>query len=92
MILVLFCNERDLALSISGNYQAEVIEAFNSILRYLDGSLKIDNLSFVEVDKSDISNRTSGNKTNSFIPKPSSFFYTKVLFLDLSITNGIVSI
>ena len=36
-ILVLFCNERDLALSISGNnYQAGVIEAINFILRYID--------------------------------------------------------
>ena len=35
--------ERDFVLSISGNNQSDVIEAFNSTSRYLDDLLKIDN-------------------------------------------------
>ena len=47
--LFLFCYERDVMLSLSANYQAYVVEAFNSTLRYLDDLLNIDN------GKSDIS-------------------------------------
>ena len=41
--LFLFCYERDFILSLSDNNQSEVIEAFNSISRYLDDLLNIDN-------------------------------------------------
>ena len=34
--LFLFCYERDFTLSLSGNNQADVVEAFNSTSRYLD--------------------------------------------------------
>ena len=34
--LFLFCYERDFMLSLSDNYQADVVEAFNSTSRYLD--------------------------------------------------------
>ena len=40
--LVLFCYERDFMTSLSGDNQADVIEAFNSNSRYLDDLLKID--------------------------------------------------
>ena len=33
--LFLFCYERDFTLSLSGNNQADVVEAFNSTSRYL---------------------------------------------------------
>ena len=39
----LFCYERDFILSLSDNNQADIIEAFNSTSRYLDGLLNIDN-------------------------------------------------
>ena len=39
----LFCYERDFMLSLPDNNQADVIEAFNSISRYLDAMLNIDN-------------------------------------------------
>ena len=31
-----FCDERDFMLSLSGNNQTDIIEAFNSTSRYLD--------------------------------------------------------
>ena len=41
--LFLFCYERDFMLSLSDNNQIDVVEAFNSALRYLDDLLNIDN-------------------------------------------------
>ena len=40
--LFLFCYERDFMLSLSEDYQSDVIEAFNSTSRYLDDLLNID--------------------------------------------------
>ena len=37
----LFCYERDFMLSLSENNQSDVIEAFNSSSRYLDGLLNM---------------------------------------------------
>ena len=37
--LFLFCYERDFMLSLSGDNQSDVIEAFNSTYRYLDDLL-----------------------------------------------------
>ena len=42
--LFLFCYERDFMLYLSDNNQTDIIEAFNSTYRYLDGLLNIDNL------------------------------------------------
>ena len=41
--LFLFCYERDFMLSLSEDNQSAVIEAFNSISRYLDDLLNIAN-------------------------------------------------
>ena len=41
--LFLFCYERDFMLSLSDNNQIDIIEALNSISRYLDDLLNIDN-------------------------------------------------
>ena len=41
--LFLFCYARDFMLSLSDNYYADVVEAFNSTSRYLDGLPHIDN-------------------------------------------------
>ena len=38
----LFCYERNMMLSLSEDIQSDVIEAFNSTSRYLDGLLNID--------------------------------------------------
>ena len=40
--LFLFCYERDFMLSLSDNNQTDIIEAFNSISRYLDDVLNTD--------------------------------------------------
>ena len=45
-ILFLFCFERDFIMSLSDDTQADIIEAFNSTSRYLDGLLNIDNRYF----------------------------------------------
>ena len=73
-------------MSLSDNNQADVIEAFNSALRYLDKTLNIDNPYFVQMIlcKSDISQKPSLKKANSLDFKH--FFDS-----DLSFTNGIVS-
>ena len=44
--LFLFCYERDFMKSLSRENQADIIEAFNSISRYLDDLLNIDNIYF----------------------------------------------
>ena len=44
--MFLFCYERDFMKSLSRENQAEIIEAFNSTSRYLDGLLNIDNIYF----------------------------------------------
>ena len=48
--LFLFCNERDFMKSLSRKYQADIIKAFNSISRYLDDLLNIDNIYFDQTD------------------------------------------
>ena len=47
--LFLFCYERDFMKSISRENQADIIEAFNSISRYLDDLLNIDNIYFDQI-------------------------------------------
>ena len=47
--LFLFCYERDVMLSLSDTYQADIIEAFNSTSRYLDDFLNIDNPYFEQM-------------------------------------------
>ena len=42
----LFCYERDFMMSLSGDKQADVIDAFNATTRYLDDILNINNVFF----------------------------------------------
>ena len=77
--LFLFCYERDFMMSLSGDKQADVIDAFNTTSRYLDDILNISYVYFdnmVKVSKgAKIRNRynqvphltqdTNGNVTNS---------------------------
>ena len=44
--LFLFCYERDFMMSLSDDKQADIIDAFNTSSRYLDGILNIDNIYF----------------------------------------------
>ena len=47
--LFLFCHERDFVRSLSGDSQADIIEAFNSSSRYLDDVLNADNPYFERI-------------------------------------------
>ena len=40
----LFCYERDFMMSVSGDKQANAIDAFNTTSRYLDDILSINNV------------------------------------------------
>ena len=53
--LLLFCYERDFMLSLSDNNQTDIIEAFNSISRYLDDLLNIDNPTELQLNKANSS-------------------------------------
>ena len=44
--LFLFCYERDLMMSLSGDKQADIIDAFNTSSRCLDNILNINNVYF----------------------------------------------
>ena len=52
--LFLFCYERDFMTSLSDDYQADIIEAFNPTSRYLDDLLNIDN-PYLQLNKTNIS-------------------------------------
>ena len=72
-------------LSLSGNNQADIIEAFNSTSRYLDDLLNIDNPYFEQMVGQIYPTELQLNKANS------SDTESPFLDLNLSITNGIVS-
>ena len=44
--LFLFCYERDFKMSLSGDTQADIIDAFNTTPRYLDDHLNNNNVYF----------------------------------------------
>ena len=81
--LFLFCYERDFMLS--DNNQTDIIEVFNSISRYLDDLLDIDNPYFEQMVGQIYPTELQLNRANSSD--------TEATFLDLnlSITNGIIS-
>ena len=83
--LFLFCYERDFMLSLSNNNQTDIIEAFNSTSRYLDDLLNIDNPYFEQMVGQIYPTELQLNKANS------SDTEALVLYLNLSITYGIVS-
>ena len=72
-------------LSLPDNNQADVVEAFNSTSRYLDGLLNIDNPYFEQMISQIYPTELQSKKANSSD--------TKALFLDLdlSITTSIGS-
>ena len=47
--LFLFCYERDFMSSLSDNNQTDIIETLNSVSRYLDDLLNIDNPYFEQM-------------------------------------------
>ena len=63
--LFLFCYERDFMLSLSGNNQTDIIEAFISTSRYLDDLLNIDNPYFEQMVGQICPTELQLNKANS---------------------------
>ena len=84
-VLFLFCYERDFIISLYDDTQADVIAAFNSMSRYLDDLLNIDNPYFEEMVSQICPAELQLNKANSSD--------TEAPFLDLhlSILDGVVS-
>ena len=82
--LFLFCYERDFMKSLSREIQADIIEAFNSTSRYLDGILIIDIYFEHMVDRIDRAELQLNKASSSDTEAP-------LLDLNLSISNGTVS-
>ena len=72
-------------LSLSDNYQTDIIEAFNSTSRYLDDLFNIDNPYFEQMVGHIYPTELQLNKANSSDTEPP--FWD----LNVSITNSIVS-
>ena len=83
--LFLFCYERDFMTSLSGDNQADIIEAFNSTSRHLDDLLNIDNPYFEGMVNQIYPPELQLNKANT------SDTEAPCLDLHLSISNGFVS-
>ena len=83
--LFLFCYERDFMVSLSGDKQADIIDAFNTISRYLDDIFNINNVYFDNMVSQIYPSELHLNKANNS--------NTEAAFLDLhlSISNDIVS-
>ena len=81
----LFCYERDSMTSLSGDNQPDILEAFNSISRYLDDLLNVDNPYFEGMVNQIYQPMLQLNKAEASD--------TDAPFLDLhlSISNGFVS-
>ena len=73
-----FCYERDFMKSLSRENQAVIIEAFNSISKYLDDLLNIDNIYFDQM-------------VDRIYPTELQLNRTFFLDLNLCISNGTVS-
>ena len=82
--LFLFCYERDFMTSLSVVKQAEIIEAFKSISRYLDDILNIDNSYFECMVNRNYLPKLQLNKANTSDNK------APFLDLHLSISNGLI--
>ena len=73
--LFLFCYERDFMMSLSGDKQADVIDAFNTTSKYLDDILNINNVYFDNMVSQIYPSERQQNKAN--------YSDTKAAFLDL---------
>ena len=83
--LFICCYERDFMLCLSRDNDAEIIEAFISTSRYLDGMLNIDNTYFDDMANHIYPSELQLNKANSSD--------TEAPFLDLhlNISDGFIS-
>ena len=83
--LFLFCYERDFMMSLSDDKQADITDAFNTISRYLDDILNINNVYFDNMVSQIYASVLQLNKANTSD--------TEAAFLDLhlSISNDIAT-
>ena len=83
--LFLFCYEKDFMMSLSDDKQANIISAFNTTSRYLDGILNINSVYFDNMLSPIYHSGLQRYKANTSD--------TEVSFLDLqlSISNDIIS-
>ena len=65
--LFLLCYEKDFIFSLSDNTQTDVLEAFKSTSRYLDGLLNIDKPYFETMVGQIYSTELQSNKANFLI-------------------------
>ena len=68
--LFLFCYERDFMMSLSGDKQADVIDAFNTTSRYLDDILNINNVYFDNMVSQIYLQSSNLIKPIPLVPKP----------------------
>ena len=73
-----FCYERDFTMSLSGDKQADVIDAFNNTSRYLDDILNINNVYFDNMVSQKYPSEFQLNKANAS--------HTEAAFLDLHLS------
>ena len=63
--LFLFCYERDFMISLKGDKQADVIDAFNTAPRYLDDILNINSVYFDNMVSQKYPSELQLNKANT---------------------------
>ena len=78
--LFLFCHERDFMKSLSPEYQADIIGAFNSTSRYLDDLLSIDNSYFEQMVNRIYTSELQLNKANSSDTEAPFFGFDSIYF------------
>ena len=67
--LFLFCYERDFMLSLSGDRQADIIDAFNTLSKYLNDILNINNVYFDKMVSQIYPSELQLNKAIPLTPK-----------------------
>ena len=82
--LFLFCYERDFMMSLSDDKQADIIDAFNTTSRYLDGILNRNNIYFDKMLSQIYPSELQLNTDNTSD--------TKATFLDLHLSISIIQI
>ena len=70
-----FCYERDFMKSLSRENQADIIEIFNSTLRYRDDLLNIDNIYFDQTVDRIYPTEVQLNTPNPILPIPRHLFW-----------------
>ena len=73
--LFLFCHERNFMLSLSGDNQSEVIDAYSFTSRFLDDLLNIDNNLFDSMVNHIYLQNFSKIRPTSQIPRPHFWIY-----------------